>query len=529
MSYGMLSGKYDSTKQRAILMNGDRLRNYRRYNATLRMEILLTGGVVLTDSQFLDGLFFMWITQHGDEYEYFKECFEIDDRKTEKKYLDVKCRIDKNYEKLIKFPEKDDVAKNIFGKEFYNSSIEMKELAQYVFNLSKDYTEEVEISNKDKSSSEYGLLKKAKVRDFAKSFEEYKNDTLMNIKNLHGEYIADIWKEYADNLEKLFDFKFGRWGFYTYANGPRWINEYAVKEILNQEIYDSKNSYGKKTTYRERMYSLLMDIQKITSNASAIKYFKRIESQLDCDMRTRSIITNSFDKIEYIIHNESEIDQDDKKKAIKKINEFKCIMNDRYNKAFAYQHGCKFVDMCDYPEQLKVLSDSNFFSEKQYTLDGETVGKLGTMSWNDFKTILNKVQPYMKEWLEAYDKHIKDNDNESLIRTIEKYIQKLNEVLMEIEVDYSASSGPWNYKNTQEHGEIFDKILKGRRGYSFVGGGSFNEIKEGNEICILCPGSATDKALILRIRTMKADKNDMNYDTMIAPVENVFNGGAIYE
>ncbi|MCH5186238.1 MAG: hypothetical protein J1F64_08970, partial [Oscillospiraceae bacterium] len=247
------------------------------------------------------------------------------------------------------------------------------------------------------------------------------------------------------------------------------------------------------------------------------------------DMIIRSIITDSFDKIEYIIHNDSKIDQQDKENAIEYINEFKCIMNDRYNKAFAYQHGCKFVDMCDYPKQLRILSNRNLVSEKPYKLDGEFVGKLGTMSWDDFKNVLNKLKPHMKEWLKAYDKHMTDGDDESLISAIEKYIQKLKEVLKDIKVDYSAPYGPWNYKNTQDNDEIFDKILKERRGYSFVGGGSFNEIKEGNEICILCPSSTEDKALILRIRTTNADKKDIDYDTMIAPVENIFNGGIVYE
>ena len=66
--FGLLSGKYDSTKQRAVLLNGDRLRNFKSYTATMRLELLLTGHLILTDAQFFDGLYFHWVAH--DKYEF---------------------------------------------------------------------------------------------------------------------------------------------------------------------------------------------------------------------------------------------------------------------------------------------------------------------------------------------------------------------------------------------------------------------------------------------------------------------------
>ena len=526
MSYGMLSGKYDSTKQRAVLLNGDRLRNYRRYNATLRMEILLTGGIILTDSQFLDGLYFLWITQHEREYDHFRDCFKTADRRTPKKYLDVKCRVDKEYENdAYHFPNKDDVAKNIFGKEFYNSSIELKELAQYVYELSKDYKEtEIPVTCLTAPKKLQKQKDKSRVREFPESLKAYAKETENYLKALYGAYVSKAWTEYTEHVEKLFDYELGRWGFVSPEDNEKWINNYQIGSVLRQEVYGSKNA-GE--TYLDKLYNLLEDIRSIVSNVTTRKYFTQIENELKNDMNTRSVITDSFDKIVYIMNNDSHIIQPDKEKATEYIEEFKCIMNDRYNKAFAYQHGCKFVDMCDYPKQLEILSKQVDVSEKACVLDEATVSKLGTMSWNSFKTVLNDLQPDMDKWLLAYDKHMSDGNDEELLKCFDMYMHRITEVLNSITVDHPAPSGPWNYKNTQNTDTIYKDILEKHCKYSFVGGGSFNEKKEGNEICILCPGNVEDKAMILRIRTMQIDQCDKNYDTMIAPVENDYNGGKI--
>ena len=71
--YGLFSGKYDSTKQRTVLLNGDRLRNFRSYTATMRLELLLTGQIIFTEAQFFDGLYFHWLAHNSSEFEAFNK------------------------------------------------------------------------------------------------------------------------------------------------------------------------------------------------------------------------------------------------------------------------------------------------------------------------------------------------------------------------------------------------------------------------------------------------------------------------
>lgn len=99
--FGLLSGKYDSTKQRAVLLTGDRFCNFKSYTATIRLELLLTGHLILTDAQFFDGLYFHWVAHDQREFNALKQLMIP----FEKSYfgehrlfsIAVKC----------KFPEKD--------------------------------------------------------------------------------------------------------------------------------------------------------------------------------------------------------------------------------------------------------------------------------------------------------------------------------------------------------------------------------------------------------------------------------------
>ena len=68
----LLNGKYDSTKQRAVLLQGNRWLNYRRYTTTMRLEMLLTGGVLVTDAQFYDGLYFSWMARNNEIADFIK-------------------------------------------------------------------------------------------------------------------------------------------------------------------------------------------------------------------------------------------------------------------------------------------------------------------------------------------------------------------------------------------------------------------------------------------------------------------------
>lgn len=519
MSYGLLSGKYDSTKQRAVLLNGDRIRNHKRYTLTLRLEMLLTGGIVLTDSQFFDGLYFFWLANNTSEFNAFEKCIRNDKNiKSNKHYIDVKCRYTAedgaNAEDVVDvFPNKDDVAKSLFCKEFYNSSIEIKELAKYVFKLSKDFSEMVIDKNEPNNSH--------MVREPENTLDGYIAKTREYLETLYGENIAECWDKHSEVLQRLFEVKLGRWGYYEKTTddsgmivSEKWNSCFNIDKLLEQQIC------GIDITYRKKLENLLQIIERDFPNISAKKYFKRLESEIYKKTPNRSKIVVWLDELLELIVN-SFIKENFKKDIWESIYEFKCIINDRFNKAFAIQHGCKFIDMCDYPQVLKNVTAK----EHRIIIENDVLMKLGNMSWSEFYSIIDGLKADTEKWLEAYDSYMKDGDKQKLITAFNVYIDLLNTQIN----GSNNSSGriDTDYSDTVNM-DILKKI-ETLKGNNFVGGGSYEELKEANEICILCQyiNNNEKKPIILRLQIENTTENDRNYDTMIAPVENIYNGGLL--
>lgn len=519
MSYGLLSGKYDSTKQRAVLLNGERIRNYKRYTLTLRLEMLLTGGIVLTDSQFFDGLYFFWLANNTSEFNAFKKCIRNDKNiKSNKHYIDVKCRYTAedgaNAEDVVDvFPNKDDVAKSLFCKEFYNSSIEMKELAKYVFELSKDFSEKI-IDKKDSNNSHT-------VRKPENTLEEYIENTKKYLKELYGENIAECWDKYSEVLQRLFEVELGRWGYYektTDGSGmivsEKWNSCFNIDKLLEQQIC------GIDITYRKKLENLLQIIERESPNISAKKYFKRLESEIYKKTPNRSKIVVWLGELLELIENNN-IDKKTKDSLQECIREFKCIINDRFNKAFAVQHGCKFIDMCDYPQILKKITAE----EHKVIIENDILMNLGDMSWSEFYSLIEGLKAETEKWLEAYDAYTENGEEQKLIASFNNYID-----LLKIQINGANNSSDridTDYSDTVNIDIL--KIIEALKGANFVGGGSYEELKEANEICILCQhiNSSKKQPIILRLQREKTGENDKNYDTMIAPVENIYNGGLL--
>ena len=135
----LYSAKYDSMKQRYILMNGNREYNYKCYNATLKLEMLLFGKVTITDAQYYDGLLFKEMIDHGD-FEDFITCSYKHDS------LKIKVRCDKN-----------NIIRRMYGKQFYPSSVKSYDIGKKIEEITKDLEglEEDHIDEKCVSISEF--------------------------------------------------------------------------------------------------------------------------------------------------------------------------------------------------------------------------------------------------------------------------------------------------------------------------------------------------------------------------------------
>lgn len=522
---GLLSGKYDSTKQRAVLLNGDRLRNYRSYTATMRMELLLTGHLIFTDAQFFDGLYFHWLAASKTEFDAFKELmvpFSVSYSGKEPLFsISVKCRKAAEDKDNSKDPDLEQVAIKMCCKQFQFSSIEHDDLARAVFELSNDYSESY--------LARYGEKNTRQIHAPEKTLQEYIQFMESQLRSYKGpnSSIARNWNQYAQKLEPLFDIKglANKWG----ARGDEgWCADYRLKEYLDQPYM--VDPAGK--TYREKMEELLEQAEGpggMGNDPIAARYFARIRDELNRSISNRSKITTSLDELERlnILGHNDEISV----RVRGWLQDFRQLMNDRYNKALARQHGCQFLDLCDYPEALKKTSKATDILHT-IVIPHKLVNSLANLSWKDFveqiKTNKPELEHYFNEWTDVY-KGFPEVDIERVKTCLNKYLTQLA-----LNITYTTAStefaGPWDEAGTCDHS--IRVILSEVYSYPcyFIGGGSFESSPEGNEICILCAGQDTstqEDMAVLRLRFDKETDSDSSFDTLLAPVCNPLNGGAL--
>ncbi len=577
---GLLSGKYDSTKQRAVLLNGDRLRNYRSYTATMRMELLLTGHLIFTDAQFFDGLYFYWLAANKKEFDAFKELMvpfeESKDGKTPLFSIAVKCRKADGDANNDKAPDLDQVAVKTYCKQFQFSSIEHDDLAKTVFELSNDYSESYlmeyneetwqrlkgvlesddvagelrrtlgpEYMNKF-SSRRFELAgKNGLIRDPKKSVKSLQNYIEFMEKQLQaykGEKssIAENWRQYAKKLKTLFDIGdyANKWG--ALRGDKDWRADYRLVEFLDQSCPD-----GSGNTYRKKMEKLLEQAEGpagMDNNPAATRYFARIRDELNRNIGNRSKITTSLDELERLNRwdddTEEPRDPMKQKQASACFEEFRQLMNDRYNKALAEQHGCQFLDLCDYPKVLEEIYNQIEIQNIDIAdILRRLVNNLANMSWEDFIQQLQSYQNALKasfdKWMSAY-KNFPTCSIQHIATCLEEYLTLLASKITDVASKGDAapvSTGSWDEAGTCDND--IRTILSEAYRYPcyFIGGGSFEASPEGNEICILCVGDTCmqENMAVLRLRFDEKTTDDRSFDTLLAPVCNPLNGGALEE
>lgn len=535
ISKGVLSGKYDSTKQRAVLLKGDRFRNYRSYTATMRMELLLTGHLIFTDAQFFDGLYFHWLAANKKEFDAFKKLmvsFDVSYAGKEPLFsIAVKCRKAAGDTHNSKAPDLEQVAIKMYCKQFQFSSIEHDDLAKAVFELSNDYSE-LYLTGYDKEKP---------IRDPEKTLEAYIHSMKIQLQNYKGENSSIVrnWMRYVQKLETLFDIKdcANKWGA---LGDDGWRSDYRLAEYLDQ-LY-TVDSDG--NTYREKMEKLLVQTEGpegMGNNPIASRYFARIRDELNRNISNRSKITTSLDELERL-NSLDHIDEISKQVA-GWFREFRQLMNDRYNKALAGQHGCQFLDLCDHPETLKKISETADILHS-IVIPYDLVNSLANLSWEDFLEQLENnrttLEQYFNKWMIAY-KEFPKLDIECVEKHLKEYLNQLSSRFTYTAAKENSTTefaGPWDEAGTCDH--KIRTILSEAYSYPcyFISGGSFesrpegNESPEGNEICILCAGQDTstqEDMAVLRLRFDEETGNDKSFDTLLAPVCNPLNGGALKE
>ncbi len=509
--FGLLSGKYDSTKQRAVLLQGDRLRNYRRYNATIRMEMLIAGGITVTDAQFYDGLYFAWMTEDGDQFNEFLECVSN---------FSKKCKDRKIFKVMQRKENYDALATNMFCKQFFFSSLESKELANFVNEVGEDY--ETTCSDKSieatKEPAKESVMLRIKETELSKYLENMKVSIACTYKNIYKEE----WEQFSKRITKLFkgisDKKLYEVWRQKEDNGYR---DFKYKDFLSEYFDDN-------LTYQDKMNDLLTQFENLMEDVNlSKKYFVSIRKQALEKYPTRSTIVNCFNKIFRLAS--GNLNNKNFGRAENLRLEYIKLFNDRYNKAIAYQHHAKFLDVCDYNDKVKDIVNNKIDRSKIYNIpiSADMIKKMGTMTWKEYYKIISD-----SEIIDSYNNLCSSYDNERIDCTtfstsVSDYIALINDKINQMNINDSTdvNQGPWNYYNTNRY-QLYKKFFSELSPPSFIGGGSYIEGVEANEICLF--RNCGDKS-IYRLKICTSDsKNindyDDNYDTVIAPVKNIFNG-----
>lgn len=523
---GLLSGKYDSTKQRAVLLNGDRQRNYQSYTLTMRMELLLTGHLVLTDAQFFDGLYFHWLAKNADEFRAFKKFLVSFDESfcgiCPPFSISVKCRPQSEDTKQALTPDIDEVAVKMYCKQFQFSSIEEDNLANAVFDMSSDYEERIHIWGKDDLCP---------IRPCEHSLDEYIKETQIYLDTRYGDKssIAVGWGKYSKRLRTLFDMKPNKWGYL--ASKGKWCMPFYLQQCLDQP-FPKNTAY----TYRRQMRKYLEQAEREMANAGATRIFARILDELNCNIENRSKIVIALEALERLNQDGESVFRADRKRSDGRekdieayFRDIRQLMNDRYNKALAYQHGCRFLDMCDYTGM-----DTVNISRVSLSIPEELISPLAELSWADFKKWLDENKADLEEpfnrWMTAYVEYTA-NDSSAAEESMKQYLTVLKKAILKAPSSAQTEvSKPWDEFGIIDetiHSTLADTY---NHPYYFVGGGSFEASAPGNEICILCmdEDAVDGKGLmIFRLRLDKDSSEDLALDTLLAPVCNPLNGGAL--
>ena len=341
---GWYSGKYDSTKQKQTITETDIETGFLKYRTSIRFEMLLAGSIVITDSQWYDGVIFSYMTEKGNgEFEAFMNF--ISDG-FEKNSVPLVIRRRKNY-------------MDMFKKPFLFSSIMNIKLQRFILNIWNGYECE-----EDKKQAQ-----EEKCHDLC-SFLDFIEQEL---KDSHDDSsILDEFYRFRTGIEKLdaIDERlFIPWGEKAYI--PEEMN--AIKPQLLELIEKYKNS----------IFSSSYDI------------INTIEKALDASFPNRSKIKDSIKALADNLGN-TELEE-----------KFMHKFDNSYNYAIAKQHDCRYYDLYDAISNTKYdkNKEESLFLDTQY-LPQEVLHYLGELTWPEFGELYYDDELISKriKWLDDFDR-----------------------------------------------------------------------------------------------------------------------------
>lgn len=536
--YGLLSGKYDSTKQRAVLLNGDRRCNFKSYTATMRMELLLTGQIILTDAQFFDGLYFHWLADDSDEFDAFKKLM-VSFRRSfngEKPLFSIAIKNRYPKEGAGNWPQDgrvdlDWIATKMYCKPFQFSSIEEDGLAQAVFELSQDYG----IQNPSGSVEN-------KIHEAETTLDGYIDAMQTRFSMLYNKdsSLAKNWEKYSRKLRTMYSIQNeanaggflnnNKWVFYDFKDG--------MDKCLSQKMLCDKQ--GNVVSYGDHMNHLLENLENIDglkNHPIAQRCVSRAKEELGRNIINRSRITTALDELERL---EECIPDDRQKKMFSDcLTDVRQLMNDRYNKTQAYQHGSRFLDLCEYRNIFKQIEGYPIISHS-ISFNKDLLKNLAEPSWKDF---VEKIECHRSElessfsaWMSSYMTYPQSSTMDDLKKNLKIHLEIIDS-LLSVPDGYMHPEQPTPWDQSGTCSKEVRELLADAYPYHFIGGGSYKASSDGNELCILC-GSEEDMDKIQSLEILqlqmdspekndKENESDISFDTLLAPVSNPLNGGEL--
>lgn len=348
--YRWYSGKYDSMKQRRVLdEERDENKLYFHYIRSLRMEMLLCGTVVVTDSQWYDGTFFTKLTDRETEFYHLKVL------------LNDQALKEKIQVPLLQVKRRNNYIAKIFGRDFVFSSLPgdtttKGSLSQLATEFGKDHGELIQanptfgfyFTELKKTVEDTGM--QVSVDEFeahTRWLDEMPQDVYSTWDDIKGIPIAFNWK-----------LKSGK----------------TRRELLKEKFLDKWErgaKQGDKITLRTNAQNLWKLLQNEYPDRGSIKTL--VDHSKDIGKRWHA---DAFDKF---------------------MNEFNVI----YNRGLAVQHQCDLYDIADISENLVKSRNIDIvparFPQKAFM-------QVGDMTWQDFGELLRNdaIIERRRKWLREY-------------------------------------------------------------------------------------------------------------------------------
>ena len=451
------SGKYDSTKQRSVTNyfednpKKDSLYNprhdmYKRYTASLRLEMLLCGTVVVTDAQWYDGMYFSYLVNEAKkgEFESFKKM--ISDLYSKMPLLEVKRR--KNH------------IRGIFSKPFLFSSLPGETLnknspIEIVRQFAMEHSEQIK-KNPDLKNY-FKLLKNFIPAE--NSIKEQIGKFENQIRSL--DEVTNVFSQWSDvpGIPLAFSQRI-KSGKETITRKEKLVKKFICKWAEDAPDYDTE----------KELSGLAREIERQITIESGFPDRGSIKILVDKSKEIYPIKTLFFDDF---------------------FNHF----NTTYNRGLTLQHGCKFYDV------VEMESNSKKMIRKASTeiehLPEKAITCLANMSWSDFHEIMKEEDIFRNRssWLEnCTSLSLKPNDDTR--RMAEETIIKYNNAIAERIVRPNFNC--FNADDIRIYNVENDALL--------VGGGSILEHIKGDEICFFYNSVDESGTYLYRFR----EENDLN-------------------